>query len=157
MELTKKEAFIKQLVVYLKEDDYSKAYELAKTFTQKFPDQMIAHFLLGRAAFGILRFEEAKNEARMAFNMSRSYEDMLATALLASTAHLELREYAKGYGLLHEMEKMGSSTELQTALVVFSLAQRNASEVIMHLDKLYALNERLAMDLANRIVGNIGN
>ena len=151
MELTKKEAFIKQLVIYLRDDEYTKAYELAQDFVKRFPDDMICHFLLARTAFGVLKYEETKTEARKAFNMSKSYEDMLATALLASTAHLELREYTQGYGLLREMERQGDSAELETAMVVFSLAQRDSKELVSHLDRLYRLNERLALDLAMRI------
>jgi tetratricopeptide (TPR) repeat protein len=152
MELTKKEAFIRQLAVYIGDDDFGKAYELAQVFVKRFPGEMLAHFLLARAAFGILRYEEAKSEARKAFNMSKTYDDMLATALLASTAHLELKEYAQGYGLLKEMEKRGDSAELQTALAVFSLAQRDAKELISHLDRLHRLNEKLALEMAMRIV-----
>ena len=152
MELTKKEAFIRQLAVYLRDDDFAKAYELAQAFVMRFPGEMISHFLLARAAFGVRRYDEAKTEARKAFNMSDKYDDMLATALLASTAHLELKEYAAGYELLREMEKHGDSAELQTIMIVFSLAQRNAMGLIRHLERLYRLNERLALEMAMRIV-----
>jgi len=152
MELTKKDAFIRQLAIYLRDDDYAKTYELAKAFVKKFPEEMVAHFLLARAAFGVLKYVEAKTEARKAFNMSDRYDDMLATALLASTAHLELKEYTAGYGLLVVMEKLGDSAELQTAMVVFSLAQRNTRDLISHLDRLYKLNKKLGLELAMRIV-----
>ena len=152
MELTKKEAFIKQLAIYLRDDDFAKAYELARAFVKRFPEEMVSHFLLARAAFGVKKYDEAKTEGREAFNMSKSYDDMLATALLASTAHLELKEYAAGYELLREMEKQGDSAELESAMVVFSLAQRDAKELISHLERLYKLNKLLALELAMRIV-----
>jgi tetratricopeptide (TPR) repeat protein len=154
MELTKKEAFIKQIVIYMNGQDYDKAYELCQGFVKKFPGEMVSHFLQARSAFALKRFDETKIEARKAFSMSTNKEDMLASALLASTAHLELKEYANGYELLRRMEEKKDSSDLQSAMVVFSLALRDKQEVVKHLDKLYALNERLAMAMAARIVNS---
>ncbi len=102
--------------IYLRDDDYAKTYELAKAFVKKFPEEMVAHFLLARAAFGVLKYEEAKPEARKAFNMSKKYDDMLAMELLASTAHLELKEYTAGYGLRWRSKVIARSSRLSCFL-----------------------------------------
>jgi cytochrome c-type biogenesis protein CcmH/NrfG len=125
MELTKKEAFIKQLAVYIRDQDKEKAYDLAGQFVKKFPGEMASHFLFAKAAFDSGRFEEAKLEGRKAFNMSKDPKDLLATALLTSAAYLQLKEYQKGYDLLRDMEKKADSEGLQTALIAFSLALKD--------------------------------
>jgi len=153
MELTKKEAFIRQIAAYFKTGKDKQAYELALDFANRFPDDMASHFLLAKAAFALRKYEQAKAEGTKAFNISVNFQDMLAAALLTSTAYLQLKEYAKGYRMLKEMEKKADTEELQTALLVFSLALNNTEEALEHIGKLYRINERLAMDLAMRIVG----
>ena len=152
MEFTHSKSFVKQITVYLKNGDKQKAHILAKDFAEKFPDDMISHYLLSKACFSIKDFEGAKLEGRKAFNMSGIYEDMLACALLTSTAYLETKEYAKGFRLLKEMEKKGTSEELELALVTFSLALENEAEALDHIKRLFELNEKLAMDLAQRMI-----
>ena len=66
----------------------------------------------------------------------------------------QLKEYQKGYDLLRDMEKKTDSEGLQTALITFSLALKDEKGAFMHMDKLYSLNQRLAMQLAVRIVNN---
>lgn len=152
MEFTHSKAFVKQITLYIKNKDNQKAHTLAKEFVEKFPDDMVSHFLLSKAAFNVGKFDAAKLEGIKAFNMSHVYEDMLACAILASTAYLETKEYAKGFRLLKEMEKEGTSEELQLALLVFSLALKNENEALVHIEKLYELNEKLATELAERMI-----
>jgi tetratricopeptide (TPR) repeat protein len=154
MELTKKEAFVKQLVIYMKDSEVQKAYLLAQEFVKKFPGEMVSHFLLGRAAFAVRKFEEAKLEARKAFGMSKTDEDMVASALLVSTAHLELKEYAQGYEILRRVEDKSQGSDVQTAMVVFSVALKDEKEVMNHLNKLYKVNERLGSAMAMRILNS---
>jgi tetratricopeptide (TPR) repeat protein len=152
MEMTKKEAFIKQLAIYIRDDDYQKAHELGLAFVARFPGEMASHFLLARAAFALAKYEEAKLEARKAFNMAQNDKDLLAAALLAATAHFQLGQYAEGYELLRRMEGRGGGADYESAMVVFSLALRDKEGVVSHLEKLHRLNERLALELAARII-----
>jgi tetratricopeptide (TPR) repeat protein len=152
MEFTHAKSFIKQITLYLQNKDNEKAHKLAKEFSVKFPNDLISHFLLSKACFNIRDYDGAKLEGRKAFNMSHSYEDMLACALLTSMAYLETKEYEKGFSLLKEMEKKGTSEELELALVTFSLALKNEAEALDHIKRLFALNEELATDLANRMI-----
>jgi tetratricopeptide (TPR) repeat protein len=152
MEFTHSKAFVKQITLYLKNENNQKAHTLAKEFVEKFPDDMISHFLLARACFNLGKYEATRLEGTKAFNMSHVYDDMLACALLTSTAYLETKEYAKGFKLLKEMEKEGNSEELQLALLAFSLALKNEKEALVHVEKLYKLNEKLATDLAERMI-----
>ena len=153
MEFTKKASFIKQINIFIKNKDDNKAYDLARNFVEKFPDDMVSHFLLAKAAFNVKKFEEAKKEGVIAFNKAHVYDDMLAAALLTSTAYLEIKEYRKGFHMLKEMEKKGTSEELQLALLTFSLALNNENEAYDHIVKLYKLNEKKANELIERMIG----
>ena len=79
---TKKEAFIKQVALYLKNEDYRQAYPMAKELVTKFPDDLAGHFLLSKTAFWLDKYDESINEGRKAFNMSNE-KDMLICAILS--------------------------------------------------------------------------
>ena len=152
MELTKPESFAKQIALFFNNGDFQRAYELAQELIVKFPDEMLAHFLLAQAAYRIGRFEDAKMEGRKAFNIASEVDDMIGCALITASAYYSLGEYQKGYELLEEMEKKKSTEEIQSALMIFSLAMENPKEAILHLEKLYGLNKQLAMDMAAKML-----
>jgi len=150
---TKKEAFARQLAIFLRNDDAKRAYELSKEFTLRFPDEMLAHFLFAMAAYRIERYDEAKAEGRKAFNLASSSDDMLVTSLLASSAHYHLGEYAQGYELLRAMEKRKSTYELQKRMFLFVLALNKSDEALCHMDRLFKLNQSMAADIMLRMLG----
>jgi len=150
-----KNAYIKQNVLYLNNKDYGKAYEFSKEFVQKFPAEMIAHFLLAKAAFCLGRHEEAVLGARKAFNLAADADDMLSCAILASTAYYELKEYGKGLELLKQVEKTKTSEELEELLFIFSLAMEDEKEAMKHVQDLYKLNKKAAEEfIAKFIMGS---
>ena len=149
-----KNAYIKQNALYLKNKDYGRAYEFSKEFTQKFPGEMIAYFLLAKAAFCLERYEEAAMVARKAFNMASEPEDVLTCAIMASTAYYEMGEYSKGLELLKQVEKIKANEELEELLFIFSLALKDEKEAMKHVQELYKLNKKAAEDfMARYIVG----
>ncbi len=148
-----KAGFAKQIALYIKNDDGKKAYELGSDFVKKYPQELIAQYLLATAANMTKRYEEGKLHGRKAFNLAKHEEDMLACAIQASISYLELQEYQKGFELLKEMEKKKSTAQLEEALFVFSIALKNKDEAMQHIDKLYKLNKRLAIRFAQKFIG----
>jgi len=153
VEFTKKEAFARQLAIFIRNEDRQRAYELSKEFANKFPGEMLAHFLLALAAYRIDKFDEAKSEGRKAFNLASSAEDMLVTALLASSAHYNLGEYTQGYDLLKAIEKRKSTDELQKRMFIFAMALNKSDEALYHMDQLFKLNETMAADMVLKMLG----
>ena len=68
----KQAAYQRQLILYLQNQSNSQAYDFAKQYVAEFPDDMIAHFLLAKAALASGNFEEATHAARKAFNLSKN-------------------------------------------------------------------------------------
>ncbi len=145
-----KNAYTKQMALYIKNRDYQRAIDFGKEFTREFPDEMIAHFLLAKAAFSLGNYEESKTEGRKAFNLAKSNDDMVTCAVLTSAAYFELHEYSKGLEFLRKMEDIKKTEDLETLLFVFSLALRDEKEALKHIEHLYELNEETAEDLITR-------
>ncbi len=141
MEFTKPDSYVKQIGLYLEGDQIGPAYEMASEFARRFPDQMIAHFLLSKAAFGLERFDEAASEGRKAFNLSGNPSEMIACAIMASLGYYKTREYAKGYQMLKDIEGLKKDAQMQELLFVFSLALKDEAAALSSIEKLYGLNE----------------
>ncbi len=148
-----KNAYIKQMIIYFGNQDYQVAYTFGKEFAQKFPDEMVAHFFLAKAAYWTGNHQEAASEGRKAFNLSTVPEDMLATAIIAGTAYYELREYSKGLEMLNGISKNKTSEELETLLFLFNLAIKDEKAALVHVEKLYKMNKKTAEDLMLKVIG----
>ncbi|MFH0884204.1 MAG: CDC27 family protein [Candidatus Micrarchaeota archaeon] len=147
-----KSGYMKQIVIYLSQNDFQKAYELSREYTTNFEKEMISHFLFAKASFALEKYQEAALSARTAFNLSANEDDMLTCAVLASTAYFKLKDYQGGLELLRQMEKIKVSEELEELLFVFSLAMKEESEAVKHLDTLYGLNRKTAENLLIRFL-----
>jgi tetratricopeptide (TPR) repeat protein len=150
---TKKEPFIKQIAIYLSNGSYQDAYSMSAEFLSKFPDELIAHYLAAKSAYWTGRFEEARTEARKAFNLALSDDDLLTCAILAASAYYRAGEYRKGYDLLKEVEKKKTTPELMQMIFIFSLAIEDEREAIAQLEALQKLDRKVAMDFIKRFVG----
>jgi tetratricopeptide (TPR) repeat protein len=141
---------ISQIDLYLKNKEYLKAYELAKDFTARFPDEMVSHFLLARSAFELGRYDEAVAEGSRAFNKAGSDNDMLSCAILTGSAYYMCGRFEEGIRLLRFMEKKKTNAGLESLLVILSLAARNGKEAADHLNDLYRINKGAADALVVR-------
>lgn len=151
MELTKSSSFERQIILYLKNRDYPQAYSLSKDFISRFPEVLSAHIFLANAAFELGKYEEARDEARKAFNIATSPDDMMACALLASAAYYRLKEYAKGYEILSVMEGKKKTEDLEELLVLFSLMLDDPSAAAKHSEELFKISSQAARELLERI------
>jgi len=150
MEFTKKEAFLRQIAEYLRENRLTEAYDLSKDFVNKFPDEAVAHYTLGRASLMTERLEEAKTAARKAFNLANGPEDVLTCAILAASVYYRTGEYAKGYEILKGAEKGWKTDELERLLIIFSLEMKERETALTHFKELLQLNEKMAQELLAR-------
>ncbi len=153
MEFSKPGPYIKQISIYLRDNDKAQAYDTAKAFVAKFPDEPIAHLLLAMASLMAGDPPTAKIEAHKAFNIVTSPEDLASCALVAAMAHFELKEYAKGYEILSAAGARASSPELEEMLVLFGILTENPAIAAKHYSALSKMNSKLAMELFDRIAG----
>ncbi len=155
MEFTSKTGFSKQIIIFIQNSKFNDAFTLAQQFVQRFPDEMMSHFLLAKSAFWINEFDITKSEARKAFNLAKLPDDMLPCAILAATAYHQLKEYEKGFDLLKQMEAIKTDEELEKLLFLFSLALKDQTEAMKHIDLLFKINSKAAEDLIVRYLESI--
>jgi len=151
MELSKK-GYISQTTTYIKNKDYEKAYAFAKEFMQKFPGDMLAHYLVSASAFWLKKYDEAALEAKRAFNKASS-DDMVPCAVMAATAYYEMKEYDKGMEVLRYVENRKMNESIEKLMFIFSVAKHDGVEAAVHLNELYRLNQEAAQELLVRYLG----
>ncbi|HLD60066.1 MAG TPA: hypothetical protein VI912_03670 [Candidatus Bilamarchaeaceae archaeon] len=141
MVFTKKEAYIKQILIYINQHKFVDSSSLANEFTQIFPNELVSHFFLAKSLFYLKNYEEAMISARKAFNMSRQNDVITTGVLLGSILYLQ-NDLAEGYKLLESIEKqVGNAKELQELMAVFALALNNPERAAEHMSKLLDLNK----------------
>ena len=143
----KKEAYLTQIFAYFSNQEYEKAYEFAGEFAEEHPKEMISHLILAKAAFRLERYGKAAEEARLAFNLAESYDDMAVCAVLASTAYYQTEEFEKGYELLEQMKKIKNTEEIEKMMFILSMALKKHAKAMEHLDELAKFNRKTAEDL----------
>jgi hypothetical protein len=150
MEFTKKESYIKQTILYLNNKNYTAALGLAKKFTEKFPDEMVAHFLLAKSAFWSRDYELSLRESLVAFNKSEG-NDRVPCALLAGCSYYQLGRYRDGYKFI-TAAKLPANEEVEQMRLIFSIFLENSENIEKHAEKLLALNEESAKRLLARFI-----
>jgi tetratricopeptide (TPR) repeat protein len=152
MEITKKDTFIKQIMIYIKNKDYGNAYLVAKEFNEKYPDDLISNFLLAKACFYLNKYDEALIAGRKTFALSTG-QDIVTAAVLLGSIYFMRHEFVEGYKLLESLEnnkKIRINSEIEELLTIFSLALNNPQQAMRHVDRLYQLNSRYAEDFIVR-------
>ncbi len=142
--LTKKEAYEKQIALYLNNREYEKAYLLSKEFSEKFKDEMTPYFLLMKSAFRMKKFDEAIIAGRHAFNKSEGQDTVICAVILSSAYYLN-GDNKQCYDLLAKM-KLNGSSDIEKLMFIYSLTAKDEKEAMAHIDNLYRINPRLAED-----------
>jgi len=150
----KQGAYQRQLILYLKNKSYQQAYEFAKQYVAEYPEDMIAHFLLAKSSVWAGNFEEAAHEARIAYNMADSPEDMMMCGIHACVAYYKLKEFAKGFELLRAMERIRICEESEQLFFLFSLALDNAAETSRHFKEMFRINNDAATVFLRNLAGD---
>ncbi len=147
-----KNAYIKQSILFLQNNDFEDSYRVGKEFLGKFPDEMFAHFVVAKSAYWLGKFDESALEARKAFNLSATGEDMARCTILAASAYYELGEIGKGLEMLNAAAKAGPREDLETLLVIFCLAGKDEKGAFAHLQALYSMNKEAAAEVAIKLL-----
>ncbi len=141
----KKDSFVKQIALYLRQGEYRKAYDLSRALASTFPAQMIGHYLLAKSAFWSGNFEEAASEGEKAFRMAGK-GDIASCGILAASALFRLGRYREGHDLLAGIDEKGNA-ELEKLRFAFAMAMGDELEAVRFLDELYRINRVAAEKL----------
>ncbi len=150
----KQGAYQRQLILYLKNKSYQQAYQFSKQYVSEYPKDMIAHFLLAKSSIWVKNFEEAAHEARLAYNLAESPEDMLMCGIHACVAYYKLKEFTKGFELLQAMERIRVCEESEQLFFLFSLALDNAAETSRHFKEMFRINNDAATVFLKNLAGD---
>jgi len=154
-EFSDKPPYIKQIALYFQQGDYQKAYSLSEGFVQKYPEDMLSHFLLAKAAFWINDFETAKKEGLLAFNLAEGHDELAVTGILLSCTYYRLKDYQKGMDLLRVLKsKLQTRENIMKLKFIFALALQDEPAAMRHLDVLYEINKNEASSLMLKLASN---
>ncbi|MDD5340586.1 MAG: CDC27 family protein [Candidatus ainarchaeum sp.] len=148
MAIEKKDAFIKQMAIFLGNRQYEDAYGLGREFAAKFPADMVSHYLLAKAAFWTGKYEEALAEGRKAFNLA-SGPDINACAVITASAYYSLGRYPEGYELLSSIKTKGDE-DLEKLKFIFAMVMGREKEAVECLDDLFRINRKAAEKLLEK-------
>lgn len=146
-------SYIKQIAIYLQQEEYAKAKAHAKKFTEKYPESMPAHFLLAKSSFWLNDFKTAREEAQKAFNLSKGQDELAITGILLACSYYQLKEYEKGLGLLALLKtKLSAQENVMKLRFVFALALHDEPAAMRHLEELHSMNRREATALISKFL-----
>ncbi len=147
----KPEAYQRQLILYLNNQSYQQAYDFGRQYASEYPDDMVAHFLVAKAALWLAKYEETVTEARKAFNLAHDEADMVMCAIHACIAYYRLRDYAKGFELLQALDRIRTCEETEQLAFLFSLALGNDAEARKHFNAMMTIDSDAAMAFLQEI------
>jgi tetratricopeptide (TPR) repeat protein len=147
-----KRAYVKQLSLYLQNKEYEKSYPLAKEMYEEFPGDPMSHYFLAAAAYWNKHYEEAIEHGRKAFNLVNSNEDMIACALVTSSAYYVLGRYPEALRMLRAVEELQPTAGIEKMMFVISLAMGDKDEAMGHVTKLYSMNRKMAVELLKKFL-----
>lgn len=150
MAIEKKDAFIRQMAIFLGNKQYDSAYEFGREFAGKFPADMVSHYLLAKAAFWTGRYGEAAEEGRKALNLARN-PDINACAAITASAYYSLGRYPEGYELLSKIKTKGDE-DLDRLKFIFAMVMGREKEAIECIDDLFRINRRAAEKLLETVL-----
>ncbi len=148
MEFTRKDAIIKQILLYLTNRDFRKAQTLSKELVEQFPQDLLSNYLAAKSSYWAEDYLSAEQHARKAFNIAQG-QDMIPTAIMLGCVLFMKREYTKGYHFLETVEDAKITkepAEFQELMTVYSLALNNPKAAVMHVNRLYDINPPFAKE-----------
>ncbi len=128
----KKEAYLKQITLYLKNND-PKAYELSIKFTAEHDKEMISHYIRSKIAFGMGNFREAAEESQLAYNLSENKADISRCAIIAAVSNYSMGDIGKGIKFLEESIKISPSEN--TKKLLFLLKAKSGKKADLDLSE----------------------
>jgi tetratricopeptide (TPR) repeat protein len=151
----KETAYQKQIIIYLNNRAYQQACDFSKEYVTAYPNDMSAHFLAAKAGLKCERFEEAASEARLAFNLAKTEEDMTMCAVHAAVAYYRLGQYRKGYEIIRATDGFKACQEIEELAFLLCLALDLDCEGAVHFRNMFTIDkpsaDRFIMALADGV------
>jgi tetratricopeptide (TPR) repeat protein len=144
-------SFTKQILIYWKEREYSKAQELSEEFVKAFPQSLMAHYMLAKCCMKLENYPLAMAEGHRAFNLAESNEDLVAAGVFLSCVYYQLRRYSKSLEILNALKEFGDE-KVEKALFIISLCVNDPTEAMMHVDALYRINKEIANEFVDKFL-----
>jgi hypothetical protein len=152
-EFSSKPPYLKQISIYFEKGRLKDAYALSRDFTEAFPDYMLSHFFLAKAAFWLNDFSTAESEAFIAFNLSRGQDELAVAGILRACTYYQLKKYKEGMKLLGLLKtRLPQREEIEKLKFIFALALHDGRAALRHLGLLYEINEAAASSLIAKIL-----
>jgi len=148
--IEKKEAFIKQITLFLDSKNYKQAYDLAKQFVSRYPD-IISYFILAKCAFWNVEYDEMLSAAGRACEYA-SGKDRESCVILTAAACYKLGRFEEGYGFLEEFGKT-NDPEVAGLRFMLAAASGNRKKTEMHLDELFKIDKKKGEEFILLIIG----
>ncbi len=145
--------YVKQISLYLKSNDHSQAYPLAKEFAKQFPEEMFAHLFLAKCLLGMEKLQEAESEAFAAFNLSKGAQQVVFSGILLSCIYFRLEKYSAGKRILDSLRKdFPEKMEIEKLQFLFAMALKDAESAAMRLKSIYEIDQKTAQELMSQFL-----
>ena len=148
-------SYVKQIMLYYKNEDYEKACDLCREFAAQFPKSLMSHYLLAKSCYRKRDFPAALMEGHRAFNLADSDEDKVATAVFIACVCYELRRFTNAYEILKSIESINDA-RVEQALIIFSLITNQPETSMLHIDALYKINRDVADQFVTKALDILG-
>ncbi len=142
--------YTKQIMLYLQNKEYAKAYKLSSSFRKEFPDEMISNYLYSNSSFWTKRYDDAIVYGKIAFNKCKSKDEMIASAVVVASAYFNQEEYKKAMKILNPVEKLKCSEVVEKLMLAISIAMKDKKEALRHAKNLHVLNKEVAEEVLNK-------
>jgi hypothetical protein len=150
---TKIDGFVKQVAIFIRNNDYGRAYEASREMEAAFPGDMMSHYLISKSAFLKGDYEESAAEGTKAFNIARERQDLLSCALQVAAAKFMLGKYDEGYRLLMIFGSDGNE-HVEQMLLIFSSVLGNEEATEKHARALMRHNREAGTELLSRFLSD---
>jgi tetratricopeptide (TPR) repeat protein len=144
-------SFTKQILIFWKSKEYSKAHELSSEFVKMFPQSLMAHYMLAKCCMKLRDYNLALAEGHRAFNLAESEDDLIASGVFLSCVYYQLRRYSKSLEVLNALKDFGDE-KVEKAFFIISLCVNDPTEAMMHVDALYRINKEVANDFVDKFL-----
>lgn len=145
----KKEAFLKQIGIFLQKREYEKAYELSKEFTARY-DNAISHLILSKCLFWMGSYKEMLPEARKALRMSTGDDKEPAAVLLAAACY-KLGRLAEGQKALSGLGETKNMDAIKMRFMIAAMQGKKKEQEEL-LRNLAAIDQKEAESFAMSII-----
>jgi tetratricopeptide (TPR) repeat protein len=153
-EFTSITPYIKQISFYFQQEKYDEACRLSQECARKFPNNMVAHYLLAKSCFWRSDFKSSGAEALKAFNLSLGEDELAVTGVLLACSYYYLHEYEKGMEILRLLKtKLPANENVGKLKFIFALSLHDEAAAVRHLEEFYALNEKAASRMMFKFLG----